>query len=156
MENELIQILIARGLHISVAESCTGGMVMARLVSVADASRVLDAGIVTYSNEAKQRYLGVPQEVLEQYGAVSEQTAAYMAAGVAHANGAEIGISVTGLAGPGGATAEKPVGMVCFGLYLNGEVKTCTEQFGNIGRNQVREASADYILEWLRRELAPL
>lgn len=154
MENELVQMLIARGLHISVAESCTGGMVTARLVGIADASKVLDAGIVTYSNEAKRRYLGVPQDVLERYGAVSEQTAAHMAAGVARANGAEIGISVTGLAGPGGATAEKPVGMVCFGLYLNGGIKTCTKQFGDLGRNRVREASADYILEWLWRELA--
>lgn len=146
---KLVEMLIERGYYISCAESCTGGKVTGAIVDVADASKVLNASIVTYSNEAKMRYLGVKEETLTKYGAVSENTAWEMAAGIAKANDAEIGVGVTGLAGPGGGTKEKPVGMVCFGFSICGEVTTITKQFGDIGRNQVREKSVAFVLETL-------
>lgn len=146
---KLVTILIEKGYHISCAESCTGGKLTGAIVDVADASKVLEAGIVTYSNEAKIRYLGVKKETLTKYGAVSEETAREMALGIAKANLAQIGVGVTGLAGPGGGTKDKPVGMVCFGFFLSGEITTVTKQFGDIGRNQVREKSVEFVLESL-------
>lgn len=146
---KLVSILIEKEYRISCAESCTGGRLTGTIVDVADASKVLDASIVTYSNEAKVRYLGVKKETLAKYGAVSEETAWEMAVGIAKANVAQVGVGVTGLAGPGGGTKEKPVGMVCFGFYISGEITTITKQFGDIGRNQVREKCVDYVLETL-------
>ena len=144
-----VNALIEQGYHISLAESCTGGLTAAAIVSVADASRVLDISFVTYANEAKMRYLGVCRETIEKYGVVSEQVAYEMAKGVAKEAGSEVGIGITGIAGPGGGTATKPVGMVCFGISLNGTVKTYTKQFGAIGRNEVRNASVDFVLNEL-------
>ena len=146
---QLVNKLIEKGYHISCAESCTGGKVTAAIVDVADASKVLNASIVTYSNEAKMHYLNVSASTLEQYGAVSEETAYEMAKGIANANQAEVGVGVTGIAGPGGGTKEKPVGMVCFGFYINGKVTTVTKQFGEIGRNEVRDASVEFVLDKL-------
>lgn len=146
---KLVSILIEKGYQVSCAESCTGGKLTGAIVDVPDASKVLNAGIVTYSNEAKMWYLGVKEETLEKYGAVSENTASEMAEGIAEANKAQIGVSVTGLAGPGGGTKEKPVGMVCFGFYVCGETTTVTKQFGDIGRNRVRKKSVEFALEKL-------
>lgn len=150
---EVVSILIKKGLHISCAESCTGGKLTGAIVDVADASKVLNASIVTYSNEAKMKYLGVKEETLKAYGAVSEETAREMAAGIAKENEAEIGVGVTGLAGPGGGTKEKPVGMVCFGFSILGEVTTITKRFGDIGRNQVREKSVEFVFDTLAEML---
>ena len=111
----LVKILIEKGFTISFAESCTGGKMAGAVVDVSDASKVLNASFVTYSNEAKMKYLNVRSDTLETFGAVSEQTAKEMAEGVAKANDAEVGVGITGIAGPGGGTAEKPVGTVCFG-----------------------------------------
>lgn len=146
---KLVNILIEKGYRISCAESCTGGKLTGAIVDVADASKVLDASIVTYSNESKIKYLGVKKETLARYGAVSEETAREMALGIAKANLAQIGVGVTGLAGPGGGTKDKPVGMVCFGFFISGEITTVTKQFGDIGRNQVREKSVEFVLETL-------
>lgn len=153
VETEVVNALIKKGYHISFAESCTGGMATATIVSVADASKVLDVSFVTYANEAKMRYLGVLEETIEKYGVVSEQVANEMAYGVAEEAGSEVGVGITGIAGPTGGTATKPVGMVCFGFNINGEVKTFTKQFGEIGRNEVRKSSVEFVMETLKKML---
>ncbi len=149
MYQVVVDKLIQKNYHISFAESCTGGMACAALVSVADASKVLDVSFVTYANEAKMQYLGVNAAAIEQYGVVSEEVAAQMAQGVAKAAGSEVGVGITGVAGPGGGTKDKPVGMVCFGFCIDGEVITFTKQFGEIGRNEVRRSSVEFVYETL-------
>lgn len=152
-QETLVKILIKRKFTISFAESCTGGKMAASIVDVADASKVLNASIVTYSNEAKMRYLNVQQDTLERFGAVSEQTAREMAEGIAKANEAEVGVGITGIAGPGGGTDEKPVGTVCFGYCIQGRTFTETVHFGNLGRNVVREESVSHVLDTLINKL---
>ena len=147
LEEQLVNKLIEKSLHISCAESCTGGLVTSRIVNVANASRVFDASFVTYANEAKIKYLGVSPETIVKYGVVSEEVVLEMAAGVAKETCAEVGIAVSGIAGPGGGTEKKPVGMVCFGFYVNGKITTKTCQFGNPGRNEVRALSTEYALQ---------
>lgn len=149
MYQSVVNKLIQKNYHISFAESCTGGMACAALVSIADASKVLNVSFVTYANEAKMKYLGVKEETIEQYGVVSEEVAGQMAAGVAKEAGSEVGVGITGVAGPGGGTKDKPVGMVCFGFYINGEVTTHTMQFGELGRNEVRAKSVEFVYETL-------
>lgn len=149
IQTKVVNALIEKGYHISLAESCTGGLATAAIVSVADASKVLDVSFVTYANEAKMRYLGVKEETIAAYGVVSEQVAHEMAEGVAKEADCQVGIGITGIAGPGGGTEAKPVGMVCFGINVNGMVRTYTKQFGDIGRNEVRNASVDFVLRTL-------
>jgi len=149
LQEQLVALLIEKGYTISFAESCTGGKAAAAIVDVPDASKVLNASFVTYSNEAKRRYVKVQPETLKNYGAVSEQTAIEMAVGVARANKADVGVGISGLAGPGGGTPDKPVGMVCFGFYINGQTITSTQYFGDIGRNKVRDASVEFVLTLL-------
>ncbi len=149
MYQTIVNKLIQKNYHISFAESCTGGMACAALVSVADASKVLDVSFVTYANQAKMDYLGVLEETIQQFGVVSEDVALQMAEGVAKQAGSEVGVGITGIAGPGGGTNEKPVGMVCFGFYINGQTKTYTKQFGAIGRNEVRCKSVEFVYEML-------
>lgn len=147
LEEQLINKLIERNWHISCAESCTGGLVAARIVGVANASKVLDSSFVTYANEAKIKYLGVSPSTIITYGVVSEEVVLEMAVGVAKETGSEVGIAVSGIAGPSGGTDKKPVGMVCFGFYVNGQITTKTCQFGNPGRNEVRALSTEYALK---------
>ena len=149
---QVVNKLIHHGWTISFAESCTGGLAAARLVDIPNASRVLDASIVTYANEAKTHFLGVSPQTLEAHGAVSEETAREMAEGICRAAGAEVGVAVSGIAGPSGGTAEKPVGTVCFGFCINGITKTVTRRFGALGRRQVREAAVDFVFDTLKRE----
>lgn len=153
MYKTVVDKLIEKNYHISFAESCTGGMACAALISVADASKVLDVSFVTYANEAKMNYLGVSAAAIEKYGVVSEAVAAQMAQGVAKEAGSEVGVGITGVAGPGGGTKDKPVGMVCFGFCIDGKVETYTKQFGNIGRNEVRERSVAFVYEILNARL---
>lgn len=152
-EEEVVKRLIDKGYHISFAESCTGGLTAATIVSVADASRVFDVSFVTYANEAKIKYLGVQQNVIEQFGVVSEEVAQQMAEGVAKEAHSEVGIGITGIAGPSGGTKMKPVGMVCFGICIAGRSKTYTMQFGSIGRNEVREKSVEFVLRQLLKDM---
>lgn len=147
LEEQLVNKLIENNLHISCAESCTGGLVASRIVNVANASKVFDASFVTYANEAKIKYLGVSPETIVKYGVVSEEVVLEMAAGVAKETGAQVGIAVSGIAGPGGGTEKKPVGMVCFGFYVKGKITTRTCQFGNPGRNEVRALSTNFALQ---------
>ncbi len=122
LEGALGRLLLDHNLKIATAESCTGGLLAGRLVNYPGISGAFEQGFVTYSNEAKQRYLGVSEETLRLHGAVSWQTACEMARGAAEASGADVALSVTGIAGPDGATPEKPVGLVYIGMYLLGDV----------------------------------
>ena len=144
-----VALLMEQGKRISFAESCTGGLVAATLVDVPDASRVLDMSFVTYANEAKTDLVGVSPDTLAAHGAVSEQTAREMASGVARRSGAQVGVSATGIAGPGGGTPEKPVGTVCFGFSVAGRVTTVTRHFGDLGRGSVRAAAVSFVYETL-------
>lgn len=151
---QLVKLLIEKKYTVSFAESCTGGKMAARIVDVPDASKVLNASIVTYANEAKMKYANVSKDTLKQYGAVSENTAREMAEGVAKANNADVAAGISGIAGPTGGTEDKPVGMVCFGFYIDGKVFSDTKHFGNIGRNNVRDESVEYVLDVLIKELS--
>lgn len=149
IEEQVVNKLIDRGFHISFAESCTGGLCCGTLVNVSNASKVLDMSFVTYANEAKVELINVNPETIENYGVVSEQVAEEMCKGVAEKAHSEVGVGITGVAGPTGGTAKKPVGMVCFGFYVLGNVTTRTMQFGNIGRNEVRAKSVDFVFNTL-------
>lgn len=152
MAAEVAKLLMGKKKTIAVAESCTGGMIASSLVDYAGISQVLLEGCVTYSNEAKERRLGVKAETLERYGAVSMQVAEEMAAGVAATSGATVGLSTTGVAGPDGGTEEKPVGLVYIGICMNG--KTKAKEFRYAGkRNRIRERATFQALDWLRRAL---
>src|ERR1700680_3703261 len=123
-----------RGLKLAVAESCTGGLLAAALTEIPGSSDVLDRGFVTYSNAAKQAMLGVPAAVLETKGAVSEETAEAMAAGVLETGSADVPAPVTGVAGPGGGTVHKPVGLVHFAAARRGGRRLNREQrYGDLG-----------------------
>jgi len=144
--------LCQRGLRLAVAESCTGGLVGKLLTEVPGSSDYFLGGVVSYSNQLKETLLGVSQEVIEKHGAVSEETAAEMARGVLGVTGADIGLSVTGIAGPGGGLPDKPVGTVCFGFAFGSRQETCRLLFPG-EREIVRLRAARYALDWLRREL---
>lgn len=150
----VVEALKLNGLRLTTAESCTGGMVAEAITSVSGASDVFDAGFVTYANSAKSELIGVSKEILEQFGAVSEPVAAAMSEGALKAAHADVAISITGIAGPTGGTAEKPVGMVCFGLsrLMNGQIhtETKTEYFGNLGRDNVRQKAKSVALNWVK------
>lgn len=149
LEEQVVDKLLEKNYKISFAESCTGGLCCGTIVNVTNASKVLDMSFVTYANEAKIELLGVKADTILSHGVVSEEVAYEMAQGVAEKAGSQVGVGITGVAGPGGGTAKKPVGMVCFGFCINGEVKTYTKQFGEIGRNQVRKSSVEFVLQTL-------
>lgn len=144
---ELVDLLKEKGLHIATAESCTGGLIASEIVSVAGSSSVFDQGFVTYANEAKVKYLHVNQKTIDKYGVVSEQVAYEMAIGALKESNADVALATTGIAGPGGGTFVTPVGMVCFGLAIKDKIYTCTKQFGDIGRNNVRELAKEYVIK---------
>jgi nicotinamide-nucleotide amidase len=149
----LLNACRARGLKIATAESCTGGLVAALLTSIAGSSDVVDCGFVTYSNAAKQRTLGVPAEILENRGAVSQHCAMAMAEGALENSGADLAISITGIAGPGGGSPTKPVGLVHFACaFKGGTTQHRSENFGDIGRDEVRNASVLVALELLEAQ----
>ena len=142
IESVLVETLIRHKMRIATAESCTGGMIAQKITSVPGASKCFDCGVVTYSNDQKMKLLGVSAESLENYGAVSRKTALEMCKGVKELANADFGISVTGIAGPGGGTKEKPVGTVWIGVCSKNIHKA--EKFLFDGdRNQVRESTAN-------------
>jgi nicotinamide-nucleotide amidase len=138
----LLDLCKAKKLMVATAESCTGGLVAGALTDIAGSSAVVDRGFVTYTNEAKHQMLGVPNETIERHGAVSRETAEAMVRGaLGHAN-ADLAVSITGIAGPGGGTADKPVGLVHFAAASRGGSLVHREQrFGDIGRGAVRRLS---------------
>ncbi|TDT61155.1 PncC family amidohydrolase [Fonticella tunisiensis] len=153
LEDVVGKMLIDSGLTISTAESCTGGLLAGRLINYPGISSVYLEGVITYSNESKMKRLNVKEETLKKYGAVSSKTAAEMAEGIAKAAGTDIGMSVTGIAGPSGGTEEKPVGLVYLGLYLKGMVKTKELRIVGGDRQYIRNRTVVQALDWLRREL---
>jgi nicotinamide-nucleotide amidase len=141
----------ARGLKLATAESCTGGLVAAALTDIAGSSDVVDRGFVTYSDQAKQEMLGVPAETLRDHGAVSRQTAEAMACGAIAHSSAGISVAITGVAGPGGGSADKQVGLVHFAAASRGGMLTHREmRYGDIGRAEVRRRSVLQALTMLR------
>jgi nicotinamide-nucleotide amidase len=152
IESVVAEMLLYNNLTISTAESCTGGLLSGRLINYPGVSAVFMEGAVTYSNESKIRRLGVKRETIEKFGAVSEETALEMAGGIAQSAGTDIGLSVTGIAGPGGGTDEKPVGLVYVGLYIKGKVRAKKLNLWG-DRQNIRSRAVMQILDWLRREL---
>lgn len=148
--NEIVvNKLIEKGYKIATAESCTGGLLAAKIVDVANASKVLDMSFITYSNESKVSLLGVSENLIDMFGVVSEEVALKMAYGVSRKANAEVGVGISGIAGPTGATPTKPIGMVCFGFYVKGQSYSVTKYFGEIGRNNVRNLSVAFALEFI-------
>jgi nicotinamide-nucleotide amidase len=141
----------ARGWTVATAESCTGGLVAGALTEIAGSSDVVDRGFVTYSNGAKHEMLGVPLETLKRYGAVSRQTAEAMANGVLIKCQVDLAVSITGIAGPGGGSAEKPVGLVHFAaVSRDGTSMHAAKRYGDIGRGAVRHQSVLQALAMLK------
>jgi nicotinamide-nucleotide amidase len=141
------------GLKIATAESCTGGLVAAALTSIAGSSDVVERGFVTYTNDAKEQQLGVPRLALLSYGAVSEPVARAMAEGALRESLADVAVSVTGIAGPGGATPDKPVGLVHFAAARRGQETVVERHVFPGDRDAVRDAALAIALALLRRSL---
>ena len=141
LERAVMDLLISGSMTLSTVESCTGGLISSRIVSESGASEILKCGFVTYSNESKQKLVGVKKSTLDKYGAVSEQTASEMAKGGAKASGSDVCISVTGIAGPDGGTKAKPVGLVYIGCCVKGKVTVKEFRFSG-NRNKIRNLSA--------------
>jgi nicotinamide-nucleotide amidase len=147
----LITLFTNRHLTLATAESCTGGLVAALLTSIAGSSHVLERGFVTYSNRSKHECLGVDSTLLETFGAVSRETAAAMAEGVLTHAPVDIAMSITGIAGPGGGSTAKPVGLVYFGCGSRNAIEVLEQRFGDIGRTEVRMASVAVALDMLAK-----
>jgi len=148
IEKQLIERLNAARRKLAVAESCTGGMLGARITSVDGSSACFAGGVISYSNELKQALLGVDRGLIEKHGAVSEQVARAMAEGICRAARSDVGVSITGIAGPGGGTSVKPVGLVYIGLAGGG--CTVVRRFVFNGtRNEVREGAVEAALKML-------
>jgi nicotinamide-nucleotide amidase len=150
----LLAELARRGLKLSTAESCTGGLVAALLTSVPGSSNVVDRGFVTYSNEAKTQMLGVPKALIETHGAVSAEVARAMAEGAQQRSISDLAISITGIAGPGGGSTEKPVGLVHFACArLEWATLSLERRYGDIGREEIRLAAVADALALVRQWL---
>ena len=147
----VLELCRARGLHVATAESCTGGLVAAALTEIPGSSDVVDRGFVTYSDDAKQAMLGVPAATLKRHGAVSAQTAKAMAAGALKNSRADLAVSITGIAGPGGGSRQKPVGLVYFAAASrDGRRIARKRRYGKIGRRRVRLRSVAEALALLQ------
>ena len=144
----------ARGIRLATAESCTGGLIAAALTAIAGASDVLDRGFVTYSNEAKNELIGVPMPLIQAHGAVSEEVARAMAEGALARSRATLAISVTGVAGPGGGGAGKPVGLVCFGLAAKGRAAISERRVLPGDRTGIRTATVAHAFAMIRAQMA--
>ena len=149
LARKVIEAATARGLAIATAESCTGGLVSGALTAIAGSSAVVERGFVTYSNAAKAELLGVPAELIDRHGAVSEPVARAMAEGALVHSAAAVSVAVTGIAGPGGGSPDKPVGLVHFAAAGPGGLVHVEHRFGDIGREAVRLASVGVALDLL-------
>ena len=148
----LIALCRARGLKIATAESCTGGLVAGLLTEIPGSSAVLERGFVVYSNDAKRELLDVPEATLAAFGAVSEQTARAMAQGALRHSRADFAVSITGIAGPDGGSAEKPVGLVHFACTgPGGAVVAVERRYGALSRTKIRLASVETALDMLEQ-----
>ena len=150
--SSLLKLFKECGLTLATAESCTGGLLAATLTAIAGSSAVVERGFVTYTNVAKTQSLGVAHSLLNAHGAVSAEVARAMAEGALARSNADVAIAITGIAGPGGATPDKPVGLVYFGLAREHmRTQAVERRFGEIGRDGVREASVTFAIELLRQ-----
>lgn len=150
----LVRLYAECGLKLATAESCTGGLVAALLTEIPGSSAVVERGFVTYSNEAKTELIGVPASLIGSHGAVSEPVARAMAEGALARSHAQVAVAITGIAGPGGATATKPVGLVHFGLARVGQPTRHVERrYGDLGREAVRAQAVEDALELLERAI---
>ncbi len=156
LEMEAISLLRERGMTISVAESCTGGLIQKRITDIPGASEVFVGGIVAYSNDVKMNQLGVSEDSLNNYGAVSEAVAEEMARGVSHRFNSDIGVSVTGIAGPGGGIEDKPVGTVWLGFSTPGGIESFKTEMMLTSRDRIRYFSSQYALDYIRLYLKRL
>jgi nicotinamide-nucleotide amidase len=148
----LLDAYRARGLKIATAESCTGGLVAALLTEISGSSAVVERGFVTYSNEAKTELIGVPADLIAAHGAVSESVARAMAEGALTHSRADVAVAITGVAGPTGGTATKPVGLVYFGLARKGSPTIHLERrYGDLGREKVRRRAVEDALSLLEQ-----
>ena len=149
LARRVIETARVRGLMIATAESCTGGLIAGALTAVPGSSAVLERGFVTYSNAAKTGMLGVPADLINLHGAVSEPVARAMAAGAVDRSGASLSVSVTGIAGPGGGSDDKPVGLVHFGATGPAGLTHAEHRFGDLGREGIRLESVRVALRLL-------
>ena len=152
IEEVVVDILIAKHLTISTAESCTGGLLAGRIINVPGASNVIGEGFITYSNDAKRKYLGVKKSTLKKFGAVSEPCAKEMVKGLLAATKADVGLVTTGIAGPDGGTEEKPVGLVYIGCNVCGKIKVKKYIFEG-DRRQIRDSATEKALVLVRKYL---
>ena len=143
----LSELLVSKGLTISVAESCTGGSLSSSLTSISGASSYFNCGFITYSNQSKIDMLGVSPESIEMYGAVSEKVAHEMVTGAGQRSHSNFAVSITGIAGPSGGSASKPVGMVCIGFFYDGNVTTTTQFFSGSRSDIVSQSIAFALVE---------
>lgn len=155
IETIVSEMLMEKNLTISIAESCTGGLVSSTLINYPGISSVFIEGCITYSNESKINRLGVNQEVLKKYGAVSKEIAKEMAEGIAKNFNTNVAISTTGIAGPRGGTSEKPVGLVYVGIYINGKT-TVKKHLLNGNRQEIRSMATENAINDLRLRLLDL
>lgn len=149
---KIISSLIEKNISVATAESCTGGKIASAVTDIPGASGIFGYGVVTYSNEAKVKILGVSQSTLDAHGAVSEETAYEMAKGLRKLSGADVAVSVTGIAGPGGGSAEKPVGLVYMGLAVNGEIFVKKNLFKG-DRDEIRRQTVETALCWIAEKV---
>ena len=148
LANALLLACQQRGIMLATAESCTGGLIIAALTDIAGSSAVVDRGFITYSNEAKMEMLGVSEATLDAHGAVSREVVLEMASGALSHSQARLSLAVTGIAGPSGGSAEKPVGLVWFGIALAGQPVVAERQlFGQKGREFIRHQTVRRALE---------
>lgn len=153
LTKEVHDLLLESGKHISFAESCTGGLLQKLVTDNSGSSSYFEGGFVVYSNRLKANLLGVSKDILNQHGAVSSECALAMVEGLKDQTDADICISITGIAGPNGGSDEKPVGTVWFGFSLSGKLETSCQCFSG-NREEVREQSAFYVLERIKKNLS--
>lgn len=151
---KLVDILIEKNLKIATAESCTGGLLAKNITDVSGSSSVFDMGIVSYANRIKNEFLGVSNEVLSTVGVVSPETAEAMARGIVKTADADIGVGITGIAGPTGGTKDKPVGLVYYSIFIKREEKLILEKLLLTGdRNSIRNQTVETVINKLVEEL---
>ena len=144
---KLIGICINKNIRINIAESCTGGLICSKIVSEPNASKVLNEGIITYSNNSKVKFLDVPNTVIAKHGAVSKQTAYYMAKGLSKYKNTHFSLALTGIAGPSGGSLRKPVGLVYFSFRMKNKEITVHKKIFKGNRNQIRQKAANYAIK---------
>ncbi len=150
---EVFEALLKRNMKLATAESCTGGMVAAAITDIAGSSEIFDRGFVTYSNAAKVEMLEVPFDLISQFGAVSEEVAIAMAQGAMLRSGADIAVSITGIAGPGGGSDLKPVGLVHFAMAMRETTVSHVQRFGNLSRAEIRNCAVKFAFEIVLTQL---